>query len=168
MVDMASEPRMILVAGAHLKAERHDRPLCYALQRCLAASLAGCPNGLEPPDVEAHPMDPHAEVSGEIIVCSDIWWLNHSDLHGLPTVSVGGPGVNAASAYLCQRLPTALSIEDRLAVQVDLDFYDLRVALWGVDHAQTAVAVDLFREKYLDGYVGAVDRWYGAGPSGNE
>ena len=32
------------------------------------------------------------------LVCTDLWYLNHTDLQRRPTICIGGPGVNALAA----------------------------------------------------------------------
>jgi len=73
-----------------------------------------------------------------------------------PTITLGGPGVNALSAYLADKLSPALVRDEKLLIQLDPDFVDLRVGIWGFDHALTAEALDLFINKYLDSYLTAV------------
>jgi len=46
-----------------------------------------------------------------VLVCSDVWYLNNDPLRSRPTISIGGPGVNALSAYLADKLPSAFAIE---------------------------------------------------------
>src|SRR5688572_24511798 len=93
------EPRtdqlLLIVVGAHLRAELHDRPLT---DRLLQAIRARGPARLRP------------------VVCTDVWYLNAPELHARPVIAVGDPSVNAATAYLSNRLPTALLIEDSLRI----------------------------------------------------
>lgn len=145
MASVDPDQMVLVVVGAHLRAELADRPLAYRLSNALIEAING--------EGDA---DGDAELSA--LPCSDIWYLNNEELHDRPTISIGGPGVNALSAYLYERLPTALAIEDQLVVQLDIDFSDLRVALWGIDGERSAAAVSLFEERYLAGYVEAVQR----------
>jgi len=89
----------------------------------------------------------------EVVVCSDIWYLNNDDLRSQPTISIGGPGVNALGAYLADRLESVFVIQDVLAVQVDLDFVDPVASCWGTTHASTVSAIDAFCERYLDAFL---------------
>lgn len=93
------------------------------------------------------------DVAFDVLVVSDVWYLNNEELQALPVVSVGGPGVNALTANLGDRIPSAFVIENDLIVQVDLDFHDLRAVCWGMDHEATARSVDAFLERYLEGYL---------------
>ncbi len=133
---------MLIVVGADLRAEAGDRPHAYGLQERVQDWLHRATNST------AWPIHP--------VVCTDVWYLNHEQLHGRPALSVGGPGVNALSAYLYQKLPTALAVEDQLVIQLDVEFVDLRAAMWGMDHRHTASAVQLFENKYLGEYLRAV------------
>ena len=143
MTNDAIQPSTILiVTGAHLKAEAADRPLAYHLRKRMTDWLA------------THG-DPDNPESPRVLVCSDVWYLNNEPLRARPTVSVGGPGVNALSAYLGDKLPSAFSIENILLVQADLDFIDVVACCWGRDDASTAAAVEAFADKYLDSFMTA-------------
>jgi hypothetical protein len=94
------------------------------------------------------------------MVCTDVWYLNDQDLRECPVVSVGGPGVNALSAALGGRIPSALVIDDVLVVQADTEFEELRACCWGMGTRQTAGAAEIFADKYLDGFMrAATERW---------
>jgi len=139
---------VLIVVGASLRAETGDRPLAYWLQeRMLEWRDARFPGADEPGSPGARPFD--------VVVCSDLWWLSHDELAGAPTVSVGGPGVNALAAHLADKVPSAFVIDDYLLVQVDLDFRDLRASVWGMTHAACDAAVRAFAERYLDAYLEA-------------
>lgn len=141
---------LLIVTGAHLRSEVGDRPMAYALRERIMRWLV---ERFGPPETDDdippanHPFDP--------IVCSDVWWLNNDDLRRRPTICIGGPGVNALSAYLADKVPSAFVIENRLLVQVDLDFDDLVACCWGMDHEQTKSAVAAFADKYLDSFLEA-------------
>jgi len=124
---------VLLVVGSRLAAEREHRPLAYEL--CGRVQAAGGAGALD------------------AVVCSDLWYLNHPGLQSRPVISVGPPGDNALSARLVDRLPVATAIEGVFAVQLDLDFVDLKACLWGVDVDSTRLAVDAFAERYLDDFV---------------
>ncbi len=133
---------LLIVTGAHLRAEMADRPLAYAIQQGVTQWL-----------------DMHREslsVAIEPVVCSDIWFINQKELHARPTISVGGPGVNALSAFMDQKLKVAYVRDERLMVQLDPEFVDLRACIWGMDHETTVEAVQIFTERYMDGYLRAV------------
>jgi len=138
---------VLVVAGAHLRAEAADRPMAYSIRERILEWLGERFGDRSPLDV---------------LVCSDIWVLNNEDLRTCPTISVGGPGVNAFAAYLADKLPSAFVIEDQLMVQADLDFDDVIASCWGMDHGSTVAAVDAFLEKYLDPFMEAAVQRVGA------
>lgn len=116
-----------------------DRPLAYKLREAVRRALAE-----------------HGETGYEVIVCSDLWYLNHDELRREPTVSVGGPTRNALGAHLADKVPSALVVEGKLAVQMDVELGELVASCWGIDAGATAGAVDAFIERYLDEFVGRV------------
>ncbi|MHC4306578.1 MAG: hypothetical protein ACYSW2_19180 [Planctomycetota bacterium] len=128
---------LMIVVGAHLEAELADRPLGYRLQNDVVRWQQETP--------EADPLAP--------IVCTDLWYLNARELMLRPTISVGRPEHNAVSAYLANRLPTALVIDRSLQVQLDPEFITLQACVWGVDEPATRSGVDLFVERYLESFL---------------
>lgn len=137
--------RMIpIVVGAHPKAEHTDRPIAYRLRELMNLWLANHADDL--PD----PFTP--------IVVTDVWYLNDAALRERPSVSVGGPNVNAFTAYLADKLPSAFTIDDVLTVQMDLAMSDVLAACWGMSSPDTLRAVEAFSERYLDQFMeGAVN-----------
>ncbi|MBC7772598.1 MAG: hypothetical protein H7210_08910, partial [Pyrinomonadaceae bacterium] len=134
--------RILIVVGAHLSAERHDRPLAYTLRERMLELFAQRPSG--------HESD---HVIPEVLVCCDLWYLNDESLKHSPAISIGGPGVNALSAYLASRLPSAFVIDDLLMVQFDAEMHTPLACCWGTTPEATARAVDIFLDKYGDGFV---------------
>jgi hypothetical protein len=128
---------ILIVVGAHLAAEVADRPVAYRLRDRMGAWLRE--RGRE----------------DTVIVCSDVWYLNHGELRQRPTVSVGGPAVNALSAYFGERVPSAFTIEGVLLVQMDLGLTDRVACCWGVSPEATEGAVEAFVGKYLEGFMEA-------------
>lgn len=141
---------ILIVTGAHLQAEAGDRAVAYGLRGRMMEWLADRGR-------EAEPERPR------VIVCSDLWYLNNDPLRARPTISVGSPGVNALTAFLADKLPSAFAIEDRLIVQADLDFPDCLACCWGADIAATSAAVDAFCERYLDAFMEAAQSRMPAG-----
>jgi hypothetical protein len=135
-------PRILIVTGAHPAAEAADRPIAYRLRGEVIRRL---------PDA-GPPGDP-------VLVCSDLWYLNNENPSRRPTISVGGPRVNALTAYLGGRIPAAFAIDGELVVQMDLDLAEPAVCCWGSDAAATGRAVDIFVGRYLDHYLSGVDRF---------
>lgn len=133
---------VLIVTGAHLRAEEADRPLAYQLQQRIRGWLRRHKSLLNTP---IRPL-----------VISDIFYINNTQLHGRPTISIGGPGVNALSAYFAQQLQNVKPDEQQIVIQIDPEFTDLRVCVWGSDHTLTGRGVDLFVDRYLDGFLKAV------------
>jgi hypothetical protein len=131
---------ILIVTGAHLKAEAFDRASAYLLRERMTAWLRsrGLPAG-----------------AASVVVCTDIWYLNNDDLRDRPVVSIGAPGINALTAFLADKLPSALAVDGVLMVQADLEWDDVVVACWGVDHERTAAAVTAFIERDLDAFMQA-------------
>lgn len=127
-------PAVVIVTGAHLRAEEHDRPVAYLLRDRLAPSLR------------------------PVVVCSDLWYLNQRELRATPTVSVGGPAVNALTAYLASRLPSVLAVEGRWVVLMDADADAPQACCWGMDPAGTRAAAEAFIDRHLAEFVGACSR----------
>ncbi|MGB7160480.1 MAG: hypothetical protein WBD40_20610 [Tepidisphaeraceae bacterium] len=150
MPDIDPQRLIWIVTGVQLKAELGDRPLAYRVEREIRDRLATL---LEKPDEGEPPrLAP--------VVVSDVYYLNNEQAQRGPTISIGGPGMNALSASLVEQLPTPVAIENTLVVQMDLEMNDLRCAVWGMNHLDTVRAVDTFIAKgYLDTFVkGVVER----------
>lgn len=126
---------ILLVTGSTLRAEICDRRLAYRLRRAILRRLP-------------------EETVWEPVVISDIWYLNSESLQNQPTISVGGPGVNAVSQLFYSRLPTRLGIDGVLLIQMDAEMQDQRCCVWGMDHERTVEAVRLFVKRgYLDEFL---------------
>lgn len=84
------------------------------------------------------------------VLVADQEFLDRPDLHRHPTISVGGPGVNAVAERLVAELPTMWRHEDKAFVQAELED-SRRIAIWGMDAAATAKALEAFTtEGFLD------------------
>lgn len=118
---------LLIVTGACLRAERFDRPLAARIRA--AAELRLRTRLAEEPDV---------------VILSDVWYLNSRELHHVPTISVGGPGVNHLAAFWQSKLATALVVDNVLQIQMDVTGKDPRCSIWGMDHPTTAEAVETF------------------------
>jgi hypothetical protein len=147
MPDVDTDRLIAIVTGIQLKAELGDRPLAYRIEQAVREYLAAVL-----PQREAGELPPLAPA-----VVSDVFYLNTDALQARPTISIGGPGVNAVSAMLVEQLPTALAIDDALLIQMDLEGDDLRCAVWGMNHLDTVRASDTFLAKgYLDTFLKSV------------
>jgi hypothetical protein len=128
---------LFIVTGACLRAERLDRPLAARVRA--AAELRLRSRLLEEPDV---------------VLLSDVWYLNSRELHQVPTISVGGPGVNHVAAVWQRRLPYALLVENVFQIQMDVAAKDTRCSIWGMDHETTTEAVETFLTRgHLDRFL---------------
>ncbi len=126
---------IVIVTGSTLRAEQCDRPLAYRLQREIRRRM-GKESFLQP------------------VVVSDIWYLNSDALQQLPTISIGGPGINAVSQFFFPKLPTALGIDGLLLIQMDVALEDHRCCVWGMDRRKTVQALKVFAEcGYLDQFL---------------
>ena len=146
MPDIDTDRLICIVVGVQLRAELGDRPLAYRVEQAVRErleALLGKPPEGEPPRLAA-------------VVMSDVYYLNSDELRTRPAISVGGPAMNALSATLVDKLPTAVAVEDTLVIQMDLDMDDPRCAVWGMNHLDTVRAVELFVTKYLDAFIEGV------------
>lgn len=146
--DEQIDPRslLLIVVGAHPRAERFDRPLAHRLAHAIECRLGD----------QRHRADPSAEddfIDLAPLVCTDLWYLNDSPLQRQPVVCIGEPSINAATAYLANHLPTAFVIENTLRIHLDPEFIEAQACIWGVNSAATSSGIDLFIERYLDGFL---------------
>jgi hypothetical protein len=133
---------LLIVTGSSLRAEEVDRPLAYYLKQQIEQHLAATPPD---PDSDAAPL--------AVRVVADFRWLNDEDWQGLPTISLGGPGVNALAHRWLEDVPVTLAVDEQYYIQMDPDLDDLRVSIWGMDNATTQVAVSAFAQRYLPRYL---------------
>jgi hypothetical protein len=132
MADDDSPPRLLLiVTGSSLRAEELDRPLGYYLQQQVER-LAGRLDLLIKP-----------------LVVADIRWLNDDNFQAVPTISVGGPGVNHLAHSWFEEVPFSLEVYEQYCIQMDPDLAEPRVSIWGMDNASTQIAVKVFIDRYL-------------------
>jgi hypothetical protein len=121
---------ILIVTGSTLRAEHMDRPLAYFLQTQIDQLAGGNKDRLG-------------------LVISDRYYLSHLDLHTLPLISVGGPGVNRLARKLLKKLDPVLAVQGKFFIQMDAGGNDLRASVWGLDNPQTKIAVATFAERYL-------------------
>jgi hypothetical protein len=134
---MAADPRarmILIVVGSSLRAEEADRPLAYYLKQQIEQALAA--------------LGPPGEAPG-VAVVADLRWLHDEFLQPLPTISLGGPGVNFLGQRWVEELPLSLAVDNQYYVQMDPDLEEPRVSLWGMDNAATQVAVSAFLQRFL-------------------
>ena len=134
-----SSPRFLLiVTGSTLRAEEMDRPLGYYLKQriehALSEAVADGRSGLE----------------GYVVrVVADFRWIHDEPLQGLPTISLGGPGVNALAHRWLEDVPVSLAFSERYFIQMDPDLTEPRASVWGMDNATTQIAVSVFVDRFL-------------------
>ncbi len=127
-----TEETVVLVVGSSPTAAERDRPLAFALKAEIDGRGAG-----------------HAY--RRAVVVTDAQYLENAGLQESPTIAIGGPGSNAACEELTSQLPTIYARDEQVFVQADLAGEPKRAALWGVDAACTAAAVNAFAtEGFLD------------------
>ncbi|MEM9166016.1 MAG: hypothetical protein AAGB48_03220 [Planctomycetota bacterium] len=131
---------VLVIVGGHLRAELGDRAAATGLACTLDARL--------------HTLGSHLRAC----VVTDLWQLNDDRLAACPAVCVGAPAVNAATASIAGRVPSVLSAEGRLVIQLDLTYRELTAACWGATHTETASACILFAEKYAEPFARAAAR----------
>jgi hypothetical protein len=134
MADLSRARLLLIVTGSTLRAEQLDRPLAYYLRQQVEEHLAV--GGL-------------ADEAFDVRVVADFRWLNDEILQRLPTISVGGPGVNALAHRWLEELPLSLAVDEQFFVQMDPDLDELRASIWGMDNATTQIAVSVFIQRFL-------------------
>jgi hypothetical protein len=126
--------RLLIVTGSTLRAEEMDRPLAYYLKQRIE-TFAG-EEGLGAPELQ-------------VWVVADFRWIHDEPLQGLPTISVGGPGVNALAQRWLEEVPVSLAVDGRYYIQMDPDLGEAHASVWGMDNATTQIAVSVFIDRYL-------------------
>jgi hypothetical protein len=134
---MSSETRstlLLIVTGTTLRAEELDRPLAYYLKQ----------------QIERHPAAAEFGPGGlKVRVVADLVWLNDEDWQRLPTISVGGPGVNHLARHWFEDLPYSLEVDEEYYIQMDPDLNELHASIWGMDNPSTQIAVSVFIQRFL-------------------
>ena len=88
------------------------------------------------------------------VVVGDLAWFETPLFHGSPTITIGGPGVNGVAGRFAGELPTVWTEAERAMIQAEWQDGPRRAALWGMDRAATANAVDAFIERgWLDEFL---------------
>jgi hypothetical protein len=120
---------LLIVVGMDIEPEEADRPLAYKLKETIEAS----------PRFGGHPFR-------KCIVISDTLYEHDKLIQVCPTIAIGGPGVNALAGELVEKLPVYLSKNNKYFIQLDKDFKDQKISIWGMDRESTAIAIDMFIE----------------------
>ena len=122
---------ILIVTGSSLRAEEADRPLAYYLKQEIERIA-------------------EARDAGEfdVVVVADLRWLHDEPLQRLPTISLGGPGVNALAHRWLEELPVSLAVDEQYYIQMDPDLEEPHVSIWGMDNPLTQVAVSAFLRRF--------------------
>ncbi len=134
MADPTPARLLLIVTGSTLRAEEVDRPLAYYLKERVERYLAENEPAVGPIEVR---------------VVADFRWIHDEPLHALPTISVGGPGVNALAHRWLEEVPVSLAVDERYYLQMDPDLDEPRASLWGMDNPTTQIAVSVFIDRFL-------------------
>jgi hypothetical protein len=129
---------LLIVTGSTLRAEEMDRPLAYYLKQRIEKAMA---------DAIAAGRD---ALDGYVVrVVADFRWIHDDPLQNLPTISLGGPGVNALAHRWLEEIPVSLAFGERYFIQMDPDLAEIRASVWGMDNATTQIAVSVFLDRFL-------------------
>jgi hypothetical protein len=134
MPDEPGAKLLLIVTGSMLRAEEADRPLAYYLQQQIETLLSR--------------LDP-ASPALAVRVVADFRWLHDEPLQTFPTISIGGPGVNALAQRWLEELPLSLAVDDHYYIQMDPDLEEPHASVWGMDNPDTQIAVSLFLQRFL-------------------
>jgi hypothetical protein len=131
MADLSPSRFLLIVTGSTLRAEELDRPLAYYLQQQVNQAAR------------------RLDLAFETRVIADFRWLNEEELQDVPTISVGGPGVNELAKVWIKAVPFSLAVDEQYCIQMDPDLLVPRASLWGMDNATTQIAVSVFVDRFL-------------------
>jgi hypothetical protein len=126
-VEIDVNQTVLIVVGMDIGPEEADRPLAYKLKTAIeSTSYFG-----------DHPFR-------KCLVISDALYEHDKLIQVCPTISIGGPGANALAGKLVEELPVYLSKNNKYFIQLNRDFKDQKIAIWGMDRNSTAKAIDTF------------------------
>jgi hypothetical protein len=128
---------ILIVVGSDINPEEKDRPLAYYLKQQIEKA----------PEYGSLPFR-------KCVVISDSLFENDKIIQICPTISIGGPGVNALAARLVNKLPVLMAEDDKYFIQYDENGTNTMVSIWGMNQETTREAIDIFinnglLEKYL-------------------
>jgi len=129
---------LLIVTGSTLRAEEMDRPLGYYLKQRIERSLR-----------EAATTGRQGLEDYIVRVVADFRWIHDEPLQSLPTISLGGPGVNALAHRWLEDVPVSLAFNERYFIQMDPDLSEPRASVWGMDNTTTQIAVSVFIDRFL-------------------
>lgn len=129
---------LLIVTGSTLRAEELDRPLGYYLKQRIEQSLREVVT------------DSTGSLEDYLVrLVADFRWIHDEPLQSLPTISLGGPGVNALAHRWLEEVPVSLAYSERYFIQMDPDLTEPRASIWGMDNATTQIAVSVFVDRFL-------------------
>jgi len=131
LVDVDPHDLLLLVTGSGIEPETTDRATAGELADAIRDRLTS--------DDPRRPL-----------VVSDLWYLNHAAVSRAAAISIGRPEINAASALLARRIPTAVVVDGRFRVQFDVEGIEHRACVYGIDAQSTREAVRLFCDRHLE------------------
>jgi hypothetical protein len=140
--DAEPVPMILIVTGSALRAEEVDRPLAYYLKQQLESALM----------VRDEPIP--------VCVVADFRWIHDEPLQTLPTISLGGPGVNALTHRWLEEVPLVLAVDDEYYLQLSPDSDPPIASIWGMNNAHTQLAVAVFVQRHLSTLLDAVARHF--------
>jgi hypothetical protein len=152
---------LLIVTGSTLRAEEVDRPLAYYLKQQIdewsdeATAHATAPGAESELDAEADADPGSLHPTFRVRVVADFRWIHDEPLQTLPTISVGGPGVNALAHRWLEDVPVSLAVDKQYYIQMDPDLDEPRASIWGMDNATTQIAVSVFIERFLPRFLKA-------------
>ncbi len=123
-----------------------DRPLGYYLKQKIERALAT--RAKDPGTKPGHDLSDY-----QVRVIADFRWIHDEFLQSLPTISLGGPGVNALSHRWLEEVPISLAFNERYFIQMDPDLSEPRVSIWGMDNPTTQIAASVFLDRFLDPFL---------------
>jgi len=133
---------LLIVTGSTLRAEEMDRPLGYYLKQRIEGILSASAD-------QAGAKHGHDLSDYQVRVIADFRWIHDEFLQSLPTISLGGPGVNALAHRWLEEVPISLAFNERYFIQMDPDLNEPRVSIWGMDNPTTQIAVSIFLDRFL-------------------
>jgi hypothetical protein len=134
---------LLIVTGSTLRAEEMDRPLGYYLKQRLEDSLAQSVATNHPPGLDDY----------LVRIVADFRWIHDEPLQSLPTISLGGPGVNALAHRWLEEVPVSLAYSERYFIQMDPDLAEPKASIWGIDNASTQIAVSVFVDRFMSRFL---------------
>lgn len=129
---------LLIVTGSTLRAEEMDRPLGYYLKQRVEEAVKATA-GQSDHDVSDY----------QVRVVADFRWIHDEFLQSLPTISLGGPGVNALAHRWLEDVPISLAYNERYFIQMDPELTEPHASIWGMDNATTQIAVSVFLNRFL-------------------